>query len=143
MLWYAYEQTIGDIVRSHEELDAAIDRVAALAGPDWPALAEVTQLENKFGPVLYLGMHLDQGALAYAGNHQRVYTLGEGTQDGEPILYMYTTSDNEFPPNSEVPAALIRQAAHEFADTGQRPTCVEWQVWEREFADSGSDWPDL
>jgi hypothetical protein len=55
---------------------------------------------------------------------------------------MYTTSDCETPPNGEIPAALVRQAAHEFADTGLRPTCIDWQTWERVNADSGSEWPE-
>jgi hypothetical protein len=131
MLWYSPEQTEGDIVRTHGELDAALDRIAALAGPDWPVLAEVTQLEDKFGPMLYLGLHVDQGAVMDPGETRRAYTCGSGTSDGEPLLYMQGNSDNEFPPNAEVPADLVRQAAHEFADTGVRPTCVQWQIWQR------------
>jgi immunity protein Imm1 of predicted polymorphic toxin system len=145
-LWYSREQTTGDVVRTHAELDAAIDRIEVLARPGWPALAEATQLDNKLGSLLYLGLHVDRGVLLYAGAGEtsRMYTIGEGTEDGAPLLYMQGTSDCEFPPNSEVAVKLIRQAAHEFADTGQRPTCVEWQTWEqRPDTDTESEWPDL
>jgi hypothetical protein len=143
-LWYSDEQAEGDIARSHDELDATLDRLATLSRPDWPALATVHTVGNRFGPVLYVGFHDGMGALMYAaGDDPRAYTLGEGAQDGGPILYMYTTSDCEFPPNAEVPATVIRLAAHEFADTGVRPTCVGWQGWERPDADAESDWPDL
>jgi hypothetical protein len=142
-LWYSHEQTEGDIARTHDELDAALDRIAALSGPDWPAVATVHQAGHRFGPLLYVGFHEEVGALMYPEIDSRAYTVGEGTQDGDPILYMYTTSDSEFPPNAEVPAALIRQAAHEFADTGLRPTCVPWQTWERPDATTDSEWPDL
>ncbi|HEX5404904.1 MAG TPA: Imm1 family immunity protein [Pseudonocardiaceae bacterium] len=140
-LWYSHEQTEGDIARTHDELDAALDRVAVLSGPDWPVLAEVTQAADKFGPLLYVGLHVEQGALLYSGDDDEdgSYTTGSGTQDGEPLLYMQGTSDCEFPPNSEVSATLIRQAAHEFADTGLRPTCVLWQTWDRPDADTDSE----
>ena len=144
-LWYSHDQTAGDIAQTHEELDAALDRIAALSGPDWPALAEVTVVDNKFGPVLYVGLHLDLGALLYSGDDDKEgsFTTDGSPPDGERLLYMQGTSDCEFPSNAEVPAALIRRAAHEFADTGRRPTCVEWQVWEPEVDDSESDWPGL
>jgi len=144
-LWYSHDQTDGDLATTPKELDASLDRIAALSGPDWPALATVTQVGTRFGPVLYVGFHLDRGALLYAGEDapDSSYTQGEGSPEGEPLLYMYMTSDNEFPPNSEVAAGLIRQAAHEFADTGRRPTCVEWQTWEPEMTDSPSGWPAL
>lgn len=145
-LWYSREQASGDVARTHDELDAALDRVAVLARSNWPALAEVTQLDNKLGSLLYLGLHIDRGALLYAGigETSRMFTCGEGTQDGEPLVYMLGTSDCEFPPNAEVLAALVRRAAHEFADTGARPTCVEWQTWERRpDTDTESEWPDF
>jgi hypothetical protein len=128
-LWYSHDQATGDIARTHAELDAALDRLAALSGPAWPALAEVTQTDNKRGPLLYVGVHVDLGALLYSGDDDEVgsFTKGQGQPVGEPILYMYMTSASEAPPNAEVPAALVRQAAHEFADTGLRPTCVDWQ----------------
>jgi hypothetical protein len=142
-LWYSDEQTEGDIAHTHDELDAVLDRVAALSSSGWPALAEVTQAADKFGPLMYVGFHEYMGALMYPEIDTSAYTVGEGTQDGDPLLYMQGTSDSEFPPNSEVPAALIRQATHEFADTGRRPTCVPWQTWERPDATTDSEWPDL
>ena len=144
-LWYSHDQTEGDVARTHDELDAALDRIAALSRLDWPALATVHQTGNKFGPLLHVGLHVEQGALLYSGDddEEGSYTAGSGTQEGDPLLYMYMTSDSEFPPNSEVPATLIRQAAHEFADTGLRPTCVQWQTWDWSGADTESEWPEL
>ncbi|HEX4702687.1 MAG TPA: Imm1 family immunity protein [Pseudonocardiaceae bacterium] len=141
-LWYSHSQTEGDIARTHEELDAVLDRIAALSDAEWPVLATLSEVGSRFGPPLYVGFHESKGALMYPGESDREYTLGEGTQDGDPLLYMYMTSDDEFPPNAEVSASLVRQAAHEFADTGLRPACVRWQVWEPEFADSGSERPE-
>jgi hypothetical protein len=142
-LWYSHEQAEGDTARAHDELDTVLDRIAALSGPEWPALATVNEVGSR-NPVLYVGFHEDRGALMYSGDAQRAYTLGEGSQNGDPLLYMYTTADCEFPPNAEVPAVLIRRAAHEFADTGRRPTCVQWQTWERRSdTDTESEWPDL
>jgi hypothetical protein len=141
VLWYSHEQAEGEVVRTHDELDAALDRAVALSSPEWPVLAEVTQLDDKFGTMLYLGLHVDHGAIMYPGDTHRFYTCSEGTPNGDPLLYMQGTSDNEFPPNAELPVTVIRQAAHEFADTGVRPACVEWQVWTRGDAGTGSELP--
>jgi hypothetical protein len=131
-LWYANDQVDADVVRTHEELDAGMDRVAALAGQDWPALAEVTQLGvDLAAPMLYLGLHVDKGAIMYPESTRRVYTAGTPTGNRETLLYMQGTADCEFPANAEVPVQLVRQAAHEFAETGVRPTCVNWQTWHR------------
>jgi hypothetical protein len=135
-LWYSsdeidHDQTDGDIVRTHEQLDRALDRVAALSRENWPVLAQITQTDDLRGPMLYAGFHVDQGAILFPNRAAggRFYTVGVGMPDGEPLLYMYDTSDNEFPPNSEISAELIRQAVHEFADSGGQPTCVDWQLW--------------
>ncbi len=124
-LWYSFDQTEGDVARTHEELDAALDRLAAVSDSRWAALATVSEVDNVPGPLPYAGFHADMDALMYPSRPERAYTRGEGTPDGEPLLYMQGHSDNEFPPNSEIPAVLIRQAVHEFADTGERPTGVE------------------
>jgi Immunity protein Imm1 len=145
VLWYSHEQADGDVVQTSDELDAALNKVAALSRPDWPVLAEVTQLENKFGPMMYVGFHVDAGALYFTDedNPGPYFTLGTGAQDGEPLLYMYTTADNELPPNAEIPADLVRKAAHEFANTGRRPTSVEWQTWDRTDATTESEFPEI
>jgi hypothetical protein len=144
-LWYSREQTAGDVAETPVELTAALDRIAALSGPDWPALATVTPVGTKFGPVLYVGFHVRNGALLYSGSDDMdgSFTLGSGPTDGDPLLYMYMTSDNEFPPNSEIPAELVRRAVHEFADTGRRPTCVAWQTWDRPDATTESEYPEF
>jgi Immunity protein Imm1 len=144
-VWHAHEQASGDTAATPAELDLALDRVASLSRPDWPALATVKPTGSRFGPVLYVGFHQGSGALLYSGDDDPdgSYTLGDGAADGEPLLYMYMTSDNEFPPNAEVDAALVRRAAHEFALTGRRPTCVRWQTWERPGATTASEFPPL
>jgi hypothetical protein len=53
-LWYEHGQTgDGDVVRDASELDGALDRIAALSGPEWPALATMSPLDERFGPVLF------------------------------------------------------------------------------------------
>jgi hypothetical protein len=49
-----------------------------------------------------------------------------GTRD--EIRYYYMGNDREFPPHSEVPLVVVRQATKEFLTTGgERPTVTEWQ----------------
>jgi hypothetical protein len=144
--WYSHDQVAGDLTSTPAEVDSVLDRLAALSRLDWPALAEVTRAQDGLhGPLLYVGLHVDRGVLLYSGPDDRdgSFTKGTGTQDGDPLRYMQGTSDSEFPPNAEVPAALVRQAAHEFADTGLRPTCVEWQAWEPKVVGTESEFPDL
>lgn len=141
----SHEQVAGDVAAASDELATVLDRVAALSRSDWPALATVTPVGAKFGPVLYVGFHLGLGALLYSGEDDPdgSFSLGDGPADDEPLLYMYMSSDNEFPPNAEIPAALVRKAAHEFATTGHRPTCVEWQTWDRTDATTESEFPEI
>jgi hypothetical protein len=130
-LWYSHDQTDGDIARTHQELDAALDRLTALSRLDWPALAEVTKTDDLMGPLLYVGARADRGALVYSGDDDPdgSCTSNGLPQDGEPLLYMYMTSDMTLPPDAEVDVEQVRQAVHEFADTGTRPATVLWQPW--------------
>jgi hypothetical protein len=143
-LWYVHGQTDdGDVVHDASELDGALDRVAALSSENWAALATMTRINEPIKSVLYVGIHGDLGALLYASvDDGREFSRGQGSSDGEPLLYMYMTSADEFPSNAEISVEVVRRAAHEFAETGQRPTCLEWQTWDRVLDDTESDWPD-
>lgn len=68
----------------------------------------------------------DVGALRYMGGGGNYYTLGVAIADNE-VTYYYTGSDREFPADSEVPLAQVREAVKEFLVTSERPTSVEWQ----------------
>lgn len=46
---------------THEELDTALDRLAANSRADWPALAEVTQTDDLMGPLPYAGARVERG----------------------------------------------------------------------------------
>lgn len=55
---------------------------------------------GRANPLTYVGFHLDADTLYFSsaddpGPH---HTLGDGPADGEPLLYVYMTSDNGFPP---------------------------------------------
>ncbi len=84
-LWYSLERTEGDIASTHEELDATLDRFAAISDSQWAALAEVTQHADKFASMWYVGFHADMSALMYPSRPDRVYTRGHGLPDGEPF----------------------------------------------------------
>jgi hypothetical protein len=116
--WYSNDQQEGHVTHTRAEVDAMLDTLAGIARADWPALAEVTRADvNDFdAPALHVGLHLDRGVLLYTG-----------PADGEPILYMQGTSADEFPPDSEISAEMVRRAVHEFAETYRRPSDVPWQ----------------
>ncbi|HEX4702802.1 MAG TPA: Imm1 family immunity protein [Pseudonocardiaceae bacterium] len=144
-VWYSHDQTAeGEIVHNGAELDAALDHVMAISDTEWPALATISRPNDHSNPALYVGFHSDRGVLLFVSvEGGREFSRGSEDSDGAALLYMYMTSAEEFPSNAEVPTALVRKAAHEFADTGGRPTCVEWQLWEQPITDTESEWPDL
>jgi immunity protein Imm1 of predicted polymorphic toxin system len=129
--WYSADQTEGRITRTAAEIDAVLDALAEIAREDWPALAEVTQVEavERGAAMMYVGLHGDLGTLTYSGPDHREgsYSYGDSPVDGEPIDYMMGNSDTELPPNCEIPTEVVRRAVHEFAETGQRPVDVPWR----------------
>ncbi|WP_434450191.1 Imm1 family immunity protein [Lentzea sp. E54] len=44
-----------------------------------------------------------------------------------PALYIDKATGAEFPRDATLPISLVLQALLEFQETGQRPTCVDWQ----------------
>ncbi|MGH8881228.1 MAG: Imm1 family immunity protein [Stackebrandtia sp.] len=67
------------------------------------------------------------GALRYSSHGQQWFTKGEPS-GLEAVEFTYFGTPHEFPTDSLIPLAKVRQAAAEFqAADGQRPTCVAWQ----------------
>jgi hypothetical protein len=129
--WYSADQTEARITRTTGEIDAVLDALAEIAREDWPALAEVTQVEavERGSAMLYVGLHGDLGTLMYSGPDHREgsYSHGDAPVDGEPIDYMMGNSDTELPPDCEIPAEVVRRAVYEFAEDARRPTGVPWR----------------
>jgi hypothetical protein len=131
--WYSHDQEDGEVTTSPAEVDALLDRLIAMSKTHWPVLAEVTHTDDDpTSPLVYVGVHVDMGMLSYSDNPETGYRTKGYAPDGEPILYMYMTSDTEYPANSEIPVDLVREAVYEYATTGRRPTCVEWQARQRQ-----------
>jgi Immunity protein Imm1 len=129
--WYSADQEEGRITRTAAEIDAVLDALAEIAREDWPALAEVTQVEatERGAALMYVGLHGDLGTLMYSGpdNRPGSYSHGDAPVDGEPIDYMMGNSDTEFPADCEIPADVVRRAVHEFAVNPRRPAGVPWR----------------
>ncbi|GAB3702406.1 hypothetical protein GCM10027598_00580 [Amycolatopsis oliviviridis] len=114
------------IVTGEAELDAVLDSVAALEGP------QVVQLfvdGDIMKPDLTVGLHGDRGTLRYADEDQEYYSKSGAfplPEHGEVIYYL-GRAEFEYPDDAEIPAADARNAAQEFLSTGgARPACVEW-----------------
>jgi hypothetical protein len=129
--WYSADQEEGRITRTAVEIDAVLDALAEIAREDWPALAEVTQVdvEERGAAIIYVGLHVDRGALMYSGpdNRPGSYSHGDAAADGEPIGYMMGLSHTELPADCEIPVDVVRRAVHEFAVNVRRPAGVPWR----------------
>ncbi|WP_168211133.1 Imm1 family immunity protein [Actinosynnema sp. ALI-1.44] len=128
------------IATTPAELDGALNRLRLLSRGR-PVLAEAS-VENPMA-VLSIGVHGDRGVLYYSGaDHvEGAFSTGDSGSDVPEILYYYMGSDTSFPPNSEIPIEAVRQAAHEFMTTGQRPTGVQWQPRPAQTGPVESEWP--
>jgi hypothetical protein len=133
-LYWVYSNNPDDhtVTRTHDEIDTMLDKLAGMSREDWPASAEVTEygVNDLRAAELLVGFHVDRGALAYSGpdNKDGSFSQGDGPADGDSINYMLGESDDEFPPNAEIPLDVVRRAVHEFAETGRRPEDVPWQT---------------
>lgn len=84
--------------------------------------------QDKIGGVYYMGQH--------HGEHGSWYSKGRLSKYNE-VSYCITGSTREFPQDSEIPLDLVRQAAQEFLlSGGNRPECIDWQLWQPELEDS-------
>lgn len=147
--WYAHDQGGEHLATTPEEIDAALDRVDNLA-QDYGTVATVVRRGDE-GPVLYVGLHGEVGALYYThtnqGDHSRGNTVDTSTPTessvshrdaGAQLIYDWQQNEFLFPPNAEVPVADVRAAVHEFARSGTRPAGIQWQEWEPPIGPGGT-----
>jgi hypothetical protein len=122
------------ILRGDADVDALVD--ALMAGPFTNSMANLYIVERPRHPNGLpdheLGVAVDAegnvGGLWYLNSAEGAwYSLGRRS-DRDEVFYCFVGNDRTFPPDSEIPIDLIRQAVKEFLATGgQRPTVVRWQ----------------
>ncbi|SMD22650.1 Imm1 family immunity protein [Lentzea albidocapillata] len=54
-------------------------------------------------------------------------TPASTADDGDIALYVDVDTRTRFPTDAAIPLEKLREALQEFAETGRRPTCVDWQ----------------
>lgn len=118
------------IASSPADLNRVLDEVTAQAVTEGARL--IVQAIPDLGPsapLLDIGLAGERGAMYYAGDEcpDGCFSAGATATNTDTVLYYFMTSDTEYPPGSELPAAIIRQAAHEFMATGARPSSIDWQ----------------
>jgi immunity protein Imm1 of predicted polymorphic toxin system len=142
-------------VRSALELEALIAYLVTHAQPH-PTVFSARELPT-VGPLddpdrmFKLDVADEVGALAYLGpdvdvvvqerearrtrptDHSELWnpgmwtTLAEEPPADAPPLYIDKANRTPFPSDAALPLGRIREALAEFAETGQRPRCVQWQ----------------
>ncbi|MDQ3578431.1 MAG: Imm1 family immunity protein [Actinomycetota bacterium] len=128
------------ILRGVEDID---DFVAELTEAGWEytaasvyAVEESSPEKPKHEMIIGADKTTGYGAVRYAGNSGdssdnagEWFSVGDHVNpDGVEFAYFGTGHD--FPNNSEVSIAVVKQAMAELKDSGgRRPACVTWQVW--------------
>ncbi|MEU7476749.1 Imm1 family immunity protein [Lentzea sp. NPDC042327] len=124
-------------VTSGPELEAVLTHVLNLAQPH---PVRITARERPDALVELVVAPLEQvGALLFHSPESRaprpaddtstgVYaTRAEAPVPGAPTLYVDTDTKTPFPTDAALPVPHLLAALEEFRQTGERPTCVEWQ----------------
>lgn len=139
------------IVRSEAQVDELVD--ALLAAPFDTSLATLYIVERPLNaagfPDHEFAVGVDSeggvGGLRYSGNSGTWYSLGTHSSDRSDrseVFYCHMGEERLFPPDSEIPISLIRQAVKEFlAAGGHRPACVSWRPYRADTANTGSPSP--
>jgi len=124
------------VVHTVDELDATLDRIENERGADGlPFVVDITADQEFDGfPV---GLHVSVGGTRRAKvfwNGPPADGGGIGVEQGLPpwndeaIAFDYGGLPTEETPETlRVTPAMARQAAREFIESGQRPTCLEWE----------------
>ncbi|MFT7840362.1 Imm1 family immunity protein [Saccharothrix sp. BKS2] len=124
-----------ETVATADELDAVLNQAAEWG---YRTLIEFRLAEPADGPAHQVALSVglrgstNQGTLIYSSSEGLWFgkaTPGPEWAEAEPILYYFMSADTEYPPDSEIPAAVVRRAAHEFMTTGgQRPEGPRWHT---------------
>ncbi|SHH03593.1 Imm1 family immunity protein [Streptoalloteichus hindustanus] len=125
------------IARTREEIDAALDRIIAVAPAFNHNPSAIVVERPLFGPLQLPdhGIKIDidptcgVAAIAYVGpDFDGSWVTKSDQSRSEAILQRDIASETPFPADAAITLALLRAAVHEFHQTGgRRPTCVGWQ----------------
>jgi hypothetical protein len=119
-------------LRSREDIDRFVNELLA-AGWEYTAatvytIDEATDVDPDHELVIGANPKTDLGAVRYSGEGTW-WSRGEQTNP-LGVEFAYFGTGQEFPADSEVPLAIVREAMWELLTTGgKRPGCVHWQEW--------------
>ncbi|SFS80466.1 Imm1 family immunity protein [Saccharopolyspora flava] len=123
------------VLNSVEELRAAL-RDEAASGAYCVQLFPDPRSPGE--PGLLVGVNGDRGVLVWSHPGLGESLVAVNGTNTEVVWYGFGSEENDFPPNTELPLAVVMAAAAEFLRTGRRPTNVEWcdedDAWDRRCA---------
>lgn len=122
------------VLRSRADVDLF---VADLLAADWEhtaatvcAVDEGADADPDHELVVGVDAAARLGALRYAG--ERTWWSVGTRVNPAGVEFVHFGTGQSFPPDSEVPLAVVREALGELLVSGGRlPTCVDWREWER------------
>jgi Immunity protein Imm1 len=86
---------------------------------------------GRVGPNLLVGLSGDLGVLMWQGPlppGDRAVVSAAGSNRHRVDYFVAGIHHADFPVGAEIPVERVLAAVTEFLDTGERPTCVQWQA---------------
>ncbi len=126
--WYDEEAEEPVVIETAAELDPVLADIAAVGGPTLVNL----HVGGEY-PWLEVGLNDNRGTLRYVGDDAPEGAFSRNTEAPFPlpetgeVTYYYLRNERPYPDDAEIPAEVVRRAAHEFvASGGSRPSGVSW-----------------
>jgi hypothetical protein len=108
------------VIRTHDELDAVVERVLADSRDDAvPSMIQVGVEQDRRAPVLEVGLGVDRGFVYYL-SRDGGWTSGDRSLTGF-VVYDYMANRREIPASVEIPIDGVRRRLRDFMTTPRVP----------------------
>ena len=112
-------------VRTGEQLDQLLDRLAASAGPDFPISVRV-QIQGCEADIL-LGLPESFVYVTELAARRYYLTVGDPCAAGVVSFHLLGQHHTEFERRHLIPLSAARRVLREFYDTRRRSATIEWE----------------
>jgi hypothetical protein len=126
-VWYTGHRRAIEVA-TVEELDALLDRIAASPEHrEFPTLVTIARADEQQSVQVLLGRK-DLSLLIWYLARDDIAASKGTIPTSERIVFDYGGTPTNAYDDTVIPVEAARQAVREFFSTGQRPTCIEWEI---------------